>query len=76
MPKLPVLTGKTVINALEKIGFQAVRQKGSHVQMQHEDGRLLTFPVRAGKTIGKGLLRKILRDAELMREEFIGLLES
>ena len=76
MPKLPVLTGKTVINALEKIGFQAVRQKGSHVQMEHENGRLVTIPVHTGKTIGKGLLRKILRDAELTREEFIALLES
>ncbi|MEH2468512.1 type II toxin-antitoxin system HicA family toxin [Nostoc sp.] len=74
MPKLPVLTGKTVINALEKIGFQAVRQKGSHVE--HENGRLVTIPVHAGKTIGKRLLRKILRDAELTREEFIALLES
>ncbi|MBN3873197.1 type II toxin-antitoxin system HicA family toxin [uncultured Nostoc sp.] len=71
MPKLPVLTGKTVINTLEKIGFQAVRQKGSHVQMQHEDRRLVTIPVHAVKTIGKGLLR----DVELTREEFIALLE-
>ena len=76
MPKLPALTAKIVINAIEKIGFQAVRQKGSHVQMQHDDGRLVTIPVHAGKTIGKGLLRKILRDAELTREEFIALLES
>ncbi|MBD2563885.1 MULTISPECIES: type II toxin-antitoxin system HicA family toxin [Nostoc] len=76
MPKLPVLTGKTIINALEKIGFQAVRQKGSHVQMEREDGRLVTIPVHAGKTIGKGLLRKILRDAELTKEELIALLES
>jgi predicted RNA binding protein YcfA (HicA-like mRNA interferase family) len=75
MPKLPVLTGKTVINTLEKIGFQAVRQKGSHVQMEREDGLLVTIPVHAGKTIGKGLLRKILRDTELTREEFIALLE-
>lgn len=75
MPKQPVLTGKTVINALEKIGFQVVRQKGSHVQMEREDGRLVTIPVHAGKTIGKGLLRKILRDAELTKEEFIALLE-
>ena len=58
MPKLPVLTGKTVINALEKIGFQAVRQKGSHVQMEREDGRLVTIPVHAGKTIGKGFYVK------------------
>jgi len=51
MPKLPSVTGKIVINSLEKIGFQAVRQKGSHVQMEHEDGRLVTIPVDAGKTI-------------------------
>ncbi|YAG04775.1 YcfA family protein [Nostoc sp. DSM 114167] len=43
--------------------------------MQHEDGRLVTIPIHAGKTIGKRLLRKILRDIELTREEFIGLLE-
>jgi predicted RNA binding protein YcfA (HicA-like mRNA interferase family) len=75
MPKLPSVTGKIVINTLKKVGFQAVRQKGSHVQMAHEDGRLVTIPVHAGKTIGRGLLRKILRDAELTREEFIALLE-
>ncbi|MBD6615971.1 type II toxin-antitoxin system HicA family toxin [Komarekiella sp. 'clone 1'] len=74
MPKLPKLAGKTVINILKKIGFEVVRQKGSHVQMKHDDGRLVTIPVHAGKTIGS-LLRKILRDAELTREEFIALLE-
>ena len=69
------MTGKTVIDALEKAGFKAVSQKGSHVQMTHQDGRLVTIPVHAGKTIGRGLLRKILRDAELAREEFIALLK-
>ncbi|MEG3975147.1 type II toxin-antitoxin system HicA family toxin [Microcoleus sp. herbarium8] len=75
MPKLPALTGNTVISALGKVGFQVIRQKGSHVRMIHEDGRVVTIPVHAGKTIGRGLLRKILRDAELTREEFIALLE-
>ncbi len=75
MPKLPIVTGKIVANILEKIGFQAVRQKGSHVQMEHEDGRFVTIPVHAGKTIGRGLLRKILRDAELTTDEFIALLK-
>ncbi|AUT03346.1 hypothetical protein CLI64_24635 [Nostoc sp. CENA543] len=74
MPKMPILTGTEVIKTLEKIGFQVVRQKGSHVQMENEDGRLVTIPVHPGKTIGKGLLRKILRDVELTREEFIALL--
>jgi predicted RNA binding protein YcfA (HicA-like mRNA interferase family) len=74
MPKLPAVTGNEVIHALEKVGFQAVRQKGSHVRMQHEDGRVVTIPVHAGKNVGRGLLRKILRDAEITREEFIDLL--
>ncbi len=42
--------------------------------MKHEDNRVVTVPVHKGKTIGKGLLRKILRDAELTIEEFIELL--
>jgi predicted RNA binding protein YcfA (HicA-like mRNA interferase family) len=76
MPKLPALRGNEVIRVLGKVGFQAIRQKGSHVRMKHEDGRVVTIPVHAGKTIGIGLLSKILRDAELTREEFIELLES
>ncbi|MEO0848631.1 MAG: type II toxin-antitoxin system HicA family toxin [Cyanobacteria bacterium J06629_2] len=74
MPKLPTVTANKVIKALEKIGFQAVRQKGSHVRMKHEDSRIVTVPVHKGKNIGKGLLRKMLRDAELTVEEFIELL--
>jgi predicted RNA binding protein YcfA (HicA-like mRNA interferase family) len=75
MAKLPNVTGVEVINALVKIGFQTIRQKGSHVRLQHEDGRIITVPVHSGKSIGKGLLLKILRDAELTKEEFILLLE-
>ena len=74
MAKLPVVNGNEVIKALEKIGFRAVRQKGSHLRMKHEDSRVVTIPIHKGKTIGKGLLRKILRDAELTVEEFIRLL--
>lgn len=43
--------------------------------MKHEDGRVVTVPVHTGKTIGRGLLRKILRDANLTREEFLALLD-
>lgn len=76
MPKLPALRGNEVIRVLEKVGFQVIRQKGSHVRMKNEDGRVVTIPVHAGKTIGIGLLGKILRDAELTREEFRELLET
>ncbi len=74
MPKLPTVTANETIKALEKIGFQKIRQKGSHLRMKHQDGRVVTIPIHQGKTIGKGLLRKILRDVELSVKEFIELL--
>ena len=66
MPKLPAWTGDVVISTWKKVGFQVVRQKGSHVRMEHEYKRVVTIPIHAGKTIGKGLLRKILRDIALL----------
>ena len=74
MPKLPILTGDEVIKALTRIGFQSIRQNGSHLRLKLEDGRVVTVPVHRGKTVGKGLLLKILHDAELTQEEFIRLL--
>jgi predicted RNA binding protein YcfA (HicA-like mRNA interferase family) len=65
MSRLPILSGRKVIRALEQIGFEVVGQKGSHVRLKHEDGRVVTVPVHAGQDISRGLLRKILRDAEL-----------
>jgi len=75
MPKLPNVTAQALIVALEKIDFSMIRQKGSHVRMKHEDDRVVTIPVHAGKDIGKGLLLKILRDAELSKEDLIDLLK-
>jgi predicted RNA binding protein YcfA (HicA-like mRNA interferase family) len=75
MAKLPSPTGKELIAALEKIGFEVVRQKGSHIRLKHEDDRVVTIPVHAQKTIGKGLLLKILKDADLTKEELINLLK-
>ncbi|MCU0565628.1 MAG: type II toxin-antitoxin system HicA family toxin [Oculatellaceae cyanobacterium Prado106] len=75
MAKLPSLTGAELIAALQKIGFEVVRQKGSHIRLKHEDSRVVTIPIHSGKTIGKGLLLKILRDAELTKDDLISLLE-
>lgn len=74
MPKLPTVKAERLIAVLEKVGFEVIRQRGSHVRLKHSDGRVVTVPVHSGQNIGKGLLRKILRDAELSREEFIDLL--
>lgn len=75
MGALPVLTARQVIRGLEKAGFQVQRQTGSHVRLKHADGRVVTVPVHAGQDVGRGLLRKILRDADITPAELLTLLE-
>ncbi len=71
--KLKPLPPQRVIKVLEKIGFKIVRQRGSHVFLKHPDGRTTVVLVHPGEEIGRGLLRKIIRDAKLTREEFLEL---
>lgn len=73
MTKLPRLSGDRIIKVLRRAGFLEIRQRGSHVTLQHEDGRMTVVPVHRGEEIGPGLLRKILRDVELTLEEFQNL---
>ena len=69
--RLPALKGSEVVRALEKLGFQVVRQRGSHVRLKHPDGRAVTVPVHAGEDLDRGLLKKILRDAHISEEELL-----
>jgi len=69
MSRLPSVTGKQVIAALNRKGFQEIRVRGSHHYLRHPDGRATVVAVHAGETIGRGLLSKILRDAEISRED-------
>jgi predicted RNA binding protein YcfA (HicA-like mRNA interferase family) len=74
-PRLPACKGRQIIQALRKLGFvEARRSPGSHVQLAHPDGRRVTVPDHGATDIGRGLLRKILRDAEVSRQEFHELL--
>ncbi len=76
MNKLPVLTGRQLIDALSAAGFQVIRTKGSHNFLRHPDGRTTVIPVHSGETIGPGLLSKILRDCQLSRRELQTLLQQ
>ncbi len=75
--RLPILTGREIVKILNKIGFHNTRKsKGSHFRYVHSDGRKTTIPIHKGKTISKGLLRKILRDIEFAPEDFLKLIKS
>lgn len=69
MSRLPRITGKHLIAALTRLGFQELRIRGSHHYLRHADGRSTVVPVHAGETVGPGLLSKILRDADISRAE-------
>jgi predicted RNA binding protein YcfA (HicA-like mRNA interferase family) len=72
--RLPHLSGSEVVRALQKAGFEIVRQRGSHIYLRHTDGRATVVPVHKSEDLGPGILSKILRDAEMNREEFRQLL--
>jgi predicted RNA binding protein YcfA (HicA-like mRNA interferase family) len=74
MTRLPRVSGKQVVKALERAGFKVDRIRGSHFFLQHPDGGVTTVPVHARETIGPGLLRSILRDIEMDLEAFVEFL--
>ena len=72
MPKLPRISGNETIKKLERCGYEPIRQQGSHVRLRSNDGRSsITVPLH--KELKPGLLRKIIKDAELSVNEFIAL---
>jgi predicted RNA binding protein YcfA (HicA-like mRNA interferase family) len=73
MSRAQRLTGKQLIAALSRAGFQVTRIRGSHHFVRHQDGRGTVVPVHAGETIGPGLLSKVLRDCDLTIEQLQNL---
>ena len=69
--KLPVLNPAEVVARLEALGFQESRQKGSHKQFRHVDGRCTTVPFHKGRDISPILLRQIARDIQMTAEELV-----
>lgn len=74
MSRLPVVSGREVVKALEKRGYFKDHQRGSHIILRHKDPphRRLTIPDH--REIAKGTLRAIVRESGLTMEEFNALL--
>jgi len=74
-PRLPVVTPREVIRALERAGFFVHHQTGSHVQLKHRTRPelRLTVPFHS-RDLPRAVIRSIIRQAEMSVEEFIGLL--
>lgn len=71
MGHLPVLKPREVVALLEALGFSELRQRGSHKQFRHPDGRCTTVPFHAGRDVSPILLRQIAKDIGLTVEELL-----
>jgi len=71
--KLPRISSRECVSALEKLGFTKVRQKGSHIVMRRDDPYARTI-VPENKEIPTGTLRAIIRDVGISVDEFNELL--
>lgn len=69
MPKLVPITAKKLATILLDLGFVERDAEGSHVFFKHADGRTTTVPMHT-KELSRGLLRKILNDIDISREEY------
>lgn len=73
MSTLPRPTGKELVSARDRVGFVAERTRGSHCFLRHRDGRATVVPV-GSRTLGLGLLRKILAERSMERKDLLDFL--
>lgn len=69
MPQLPVMSGREVVRAFEKHGWEVARQRGSHIVMV-KAGQNVTLSIPDHKGVARGTLRSLIRSAGLTVQEF------
>ena len=71
MGVLPVLKPREVARILQRLGFIEIRQRGSHRQFRHPNGRQTTVPDHGSRDVSPILLRQIIKDIQLTVDEFL-----
>jgi predicted RNA binding protein YcfA (HicA-like mRNA interferase family) len=76
LSKLRLIDAVQMEKLLFRLGFEKVRQKGSHVFYRNPDGRVTTVPHHKGRTLARPLIREILREIEITVEQYGDLLKE
>ncbi|HKS23729.1 MAG TPA: type II toxin-antitoxin system HicA family toxin [Thermoanaerobaculia bacterium] len=71
MTKVPPLKPLEVMAILRRFGFEQVRQRGSHRQFRHQNGRVTTVPDHRGRDISPILIRRIADEIGVPIEDFL-----
>ena len=69
---VPLLSGSDIYKSLSRMGFYEIHRKGSHIKMEHNDGRRIVFPYH--KEVDRFTLKEVLKDADIEIEEFLKFL--
>lgn len=75
MSRLQIIDAKRMEKLLFRLGFEKIRQKGSHAFYRHIDGRTTTVPFHGGRALARPLIREILREIEITVEDYNKYLE-
>ena len=75
MSRLQIIDAKKLEKLLFRLGFEKIRQKGSHAFYRHPDGRTTTIPFHSGRVLARPLIREILREIETTVEDYNKYLE-
>jgi predicted RNA binding protein YcfA (HicA-like mRNA interferase family) len=67
--RLPLLSGRQILAALQRLGFSEIHRRGSHVKMEHADGRKIVFPFH--DEVDRYTLKGALQDADIEVDEFL-----
>jgi len=76
LPRITPIDPYKLIKLLSKVGFKPIRQRGSHVILVNKEGTRIVVPVHPGKKLKPGLIKIIITEAGLTREEYFKLLEE
>jgi predicted RNA binding protein YcfA (HicA-like mRNA interferase family) len=72
MPSLPRLSGREVVKAFAREGWEMARQRGSHMILV-KAGQMATLSVPDHREVAKGTLRSLIRSSGLTMEKFAAL---
>jgi predicted RNA binding protein YcfA (HicA-like mRNA interferase family) len=70
LSRLKLIDAKTMEKLLLRLGFEKVRQKGSHAFYMHADGRVTTIPHHKARMLARPLIREILREIEITIDDY------
>lgn len=74
MTRIPSLRAREIIRAMEHLGFESIRQRGSHIRLRHPDGRRATVPDHGATEFRREFIMDLLKQAKIDTSDFLSVL--